>query len=179
MSFDHGATFVTDGIDWEKTHNRLSYAGDPSNKLGYMYKTVGSFPKRVCVDDTVFGCVSVEKNNGKWNCVRMDTLEELFPIDFDAEPTFSIRGIIDFIYKGYRFKGRLYNRSVDCATFFYPDESTEYEINQIDAVIDYYINGNGAEENASNEEYQEMPDEQNNEALQESFFRFLDKMDLL
>lgn len=187
VSFDHGATFVADGINWQKTHDRLSYAGDPANKLSGMYKSVSSFPKKVCVDDTVFGCVSVEKANGKWNCVRMDTLEELFPIDFDTEPTFSIRGIINFVYKGYKFKGKLYNRSVDCATFFYPDESSEFEINQIDAVIYYYIEGHGEEEQqntdqeepADNGEYQEMPDETNREALQESFFTLLDKMELL
>ena len=179
FTLPNGKTYSTKGINWQLTHDRLLYAGDPANKLGGMYKSVGSFPKKVCVDDTVFGCVSVEKNNGKWNCVRMDTLEELFPIDFDAEPTFSIRGTIDFIYKGHKFKGKLYNRSVDCATFFYPDESAEYEINQIDAVIDYYINGNGAEETTDNEEYQEIPDEQNSQQLQESFFRFLDKMELL
>ena len=179
ISFDHGVTFVTDGIDWEKTHDRLTYAGDPSNKLGYMYKTVGSFPKKVSVDDTVFGCVSVEKNNGKWNCVRMDTLEELFPIDFDTEPTFSIRGVIDFVYKGYKFKGKLFNRSVDSPTFFYPDESTEFEINQIDAVIYYYIEGHGNEEQENNNDYQTIDDNVDKEELQESFFRFLDKMELL
>lgn len=182
-SLDHGATFITDGVDWQKTHDRLTYAGDPSNKLGYMYATVGSFPKKVCVDDTVFGCVSVQKNNGKWNCVRMDTLEELFPIDFDEEPTFSIRGIINFAYKGYKFEGMLYNRSVDGATFFYPNrsEGSEFNISDIDAVIYYYIKGHGEEQQEQQQNgYEEVQDDSiDNQQLQESFFRFLDKMELL
>lgn len=186
-TLDNGKKYSTNGIDWAGTHDRLIYAGDSENKLGHKYKTVSPFPKKVCVDDTIFGCVSVQKNNGKWNCVRMDTLKELFPIDFDEEPTFSIKGLINFVYKGYKFEGKLYNREVDGPTFYYPNrEGNEFNISDIDGVIYYYIEGQGEEqqetsqeEPVDNGEYQEMPDETSKESLQEQFFRFLDKIELL
>lgn len=170
VSYDHGETFVTNEIDWEKTHDRLLYGGDPKNKLGHKYRNVSSFPKRVSIGEVVFGVVNVEKNNGKFNCVRMDTLKELFPIDFDIEPTISIRGSVNFRYRGHDFKGSVYNAEADGPSFVY--DGSEYSINDIDAVIDYYIDGN-------NGGYEEVEGDANQQQIQENFFRLLDKLERL
>lgn len=178
ISYDHGATFTTDGINWEKTQDRLTYGGDPINKLSAKYKSVSPFPKKINVGgEIVFGCVNVEKRNGKFNCVRMDTLKEIFPVDFDIEPTVSIRGTVKFQYKGYNFNGNVFNIEADGPTFFY--DGNEYSFNDIDGVIYYYIEGNSQEQQNGEEGYVEQNDITSQQELQESFFRFLDKMELL
>lgn len=165
VSYDHGKTWKTTESDWQKTHDRLLYAGDPINKLGTRFKSVSKFPKKVTAGEEVFGCVTVEKHNGKFNCVRMDTLNEIFPVDFDTEPAIGMSGKVRFTYRGYQFVGYIYNEDAGGPAFDYGGGT--FAFNDLDGVIDYYIEG----------KYEEQDDTPDNGQLQESFFRFLDKME--
>ena len=178
-TLDNGKTYKTDGINWDATHDRLLYAADPANKFGAKYKTVSAFPKKICANDTIFGVVNVEKHNGRWNTVRTDNSKELFPIDFDAEPTLGMRGSVRFKYKGYDFKGDVSNEYTGLPSFDY--DGNPYDMKDIDSVIYYYIEGNATQETEQEPEEPEyeVQDNVNDETLKESFFRFLDKMELL
>lgn len=164
-TLSNGKTYTSNGIDWKTTHDRLLYAGDPANKLSAIYKNVGSFPKKVTTGGETFGCVSVEKSNGKFNCVRMDTLNEIFPVDFDTEPSVGVTGKVRFSYRGYPFIGYIFRDEAGGMAFEYNGDLYAFE--NLDGVIDYYIEG----------KYEEQDDTPDNGQLQESFFRFLDKME--
>ena len=192
VSYDYGQTFTTGpntwtdaagthstkGINWEETSKRLEYNGDTAQKLSHLYKSVATFPKRVTCGGKVFGCVSVEKDGKKFNCVNMSTLEEIFPVDFDSPVIISFDGKIKFRYNGYQFEGLIYNPECDS-----PSIKTPYGVfsmNDIDSVIYYYYQGHINDvQQQDNGNYEEQDADTQQQEIAESFFKLLDKLETL
>lgn len=179
VSFDHGKTFETSKINWEKTHERLTFGGDPVNKIGHLYKNVSRIPKKVVCNGRVFGIVNVETEEGKYNMVTTKNWKPVFPVNLDKEPTIGMSGKLRFNYKGYNIIGTICHEQTGEPAFTDPfGYGYEFGLDQLDSVIDYYSQLQN-EQPQETEDYVEQNDETNQKELQESFFRFLDKIELL
>lgn len=168
---DRSGTYETSGIDWESTARRLQSGGDPVNKIGHLYKEVARIPKMVSCRGDEFGAVNVETKDGKFNIVRTDTWEPIFPMNLDMQPTISIGGKLKFAYRGYSFEGWAKAESADVPCVVVWD--CEYGLDQLDAIIDYQ-----GEESGGNEgDYEEQNDAIDNSQIQEQFFKTLDRIE--
>lgn len=187
VSYDNGKTFTTkpqtwsdksgsyssNGINWEMVNARLEYAGDSINKIGHLYKEVSRIPKRVECNGNVFGVVAVETKNGKFNLVRTRTWDKIFPIDMDVQPTVSSSGTLRFSYRGYSLRGTVSHEATGKPAFSF--DGNEYDMSQLKEVFDYYSQlSNGGQEDSG---YEEMEGGESQQEINESFFKFLDKMD--
>ena len=103
-SYDFGKTFTNEKFNWDRVRDRLSYDNDVKSKIGYAYKTVSKFAKRIDCNGKIFGLTIVETKMGKWNLVFQDG-QKLSKFDFDIQPVVYNDGMLEFEYNGIEFRG--------------------------------------------------------------------------
>lgn len=194
----NGKTYTTNGIDWQAVHDRLISAGDPQNKLGAIYDEVDIGTQQVrFFGNERAGLAMVRCKNGKYNFVTMQEIhgndgnvlynqyDKIFPVDFDDKASISLKGTITFTYKGVDFRGKVYDEEANGPVLLIPKRTVngvveeKFEMQYLDWFAENYnayVNG-AFDENG--EEYEQQDDAVSNQQIQEEFFRFLDKIELI
>ena len=193
-TLSNGKTYKTNGVDWQALHDRLISAGDPIGKLGAEYNDVSLDTQEVRFGPYAAGLASVQCKNGKYNFVTMQDIRgndgkllykkysKIFPVDFDEKASISLRGTINFIYKGVNFRGKVYDEEANGPVILIPKKTVNgiveerFEMQYLDWFAENYEAYVRGDFDADNGEYEEQ-DTTTNQQLQEEFFKALDRIE--
>lgn len=109
---------------------------------------------------------------------------KIFPVDFDEKASISLRGTINFIYKGVNFRGKVYDDEANGPVILIPKRTAngvveeKFDMNYADWFVenyDAYVRGDFDNDNEGYEEQDVVAEQQ----LQEEFFRMLDRIELI
>lgn len=118
-SLDAGRTFKEKAFEGDKV--------DVQKRYGLKYKKV-DFPITIHGDGEEYQFSRVQKHNGKWNYIDIQTGQEFSPIDFDSATLInSDNGMFQIEYKG-----KFFNACPDC---FFDENDEEHEFSELNNIM--------------------------------------------
>ena len=137
-SLDGGNTWKTDLFNFDEAKERASINGDVVKRFRYKYFKVNDGVVKCDINGNLMAVTCVETTPGKFNIINIENGNKVSPVDFDEAPSVSLKGIINFAYKGVSLRGIVYLPGTNGGAVWYPEDiSRLYERPDVNSLNDW------------------------------------------